>query len=225
MSFLLSVQEKVLTKKHEKNLKRSFSNSTSKTVMENGCTLNITMKTEENKVKLEKNIEILLKKFDNSPEKILKFIEKNGTPVFRNKNAKKILNLIKEEEGLINELNGIKALILNLSLRSKFSMKTEKMFVMDVGVIDAYMMIHQFYKWYAMRMNMPGFDWGAQENFKKYINNSLTDIDNLDIEEILLLEEAIARDVDAINFVVNLANNTEKSKNAMKKMTDGGANV
>ena len=39
------------------------------------------------------------------------------------------------------------------------------------------------------------------------------------------LKEAIARDVDAINFVENIAKQNEGSQKAMKKLTDGGASV
>ena len=39
------------------------------------------------------------------------------------------------------------------------------------------------------------------------------------------LKEAIARDTDAINFVVELAKGSEGSKKALQKIKDGGANI
>ena len=42
---VLALQEKFIRKKHEKAI-ASFTNSTSKTVMTNGCSLNLTVKTE-----------------------------------------------------------------------------------------------------------------------------------------------------------------------------------
>jgi len=66
---ILALQEKFMRKKHKKAI-ASFTNSTSKTVMTNGCSLNLTVKTEENKAKLENNVATILKKFENMPEKI-----------------------------------------------------------------------------------------------------------------------------------------------------------
>lgn len=41
----------------------------------------------------------------------------------------------------------------------------------------------------------------------------------------MALKEAIARDVDAIDFVQKIAKQNEGSQKAMKKLTDGGASV
>ena len=194
--------------------------------MANGCSLNLSVKTEENKKKLENNVLSILKKYDNIPEKMLLYIERNGTPVIRHKHADKILEIIREEQGYIRELTGIRAIIMNLLLFKKLSFKTEAMFLLNEGDIDKYAMIHQFYKWYAMKINMPGFDTQAQENFRKFIDEkSYLNLNNLNVDDIIALKEAIARDVDAINFVEKIAKENEGSQNAMKKLTDGGASV
>ncbi len=222
---LLALHEKFLKRKR-KNSKRGLHNSTTKTVLNNGCSLNLTVKTEENKAILEKNLAVILKSFENSPEQMLIYIERNGTPVIRDEKASKILDIIREEQGYIRELKGLKALILNLMLFKKFSFKSSEMFLMNEGKIDQYGMIHQFYKWYAMKTGMPGFDVNAQDNFRKYIDEkSYLNMETLDIDDILALKDAIARDVDAITFVENIAKQNEGSKKAMKKMTDGGASV
>ena len=85
---ILALQEKFARKRHAKNL-TSFTNTTSKTVMNAGCSLNLTAKTEENKAKLESNIASILKNFENMPEKMLLYIERNGTPVIRHPKASK----------------------------------------------------------------------------------------------------------------------------------------
>ena len=222
---VLALQEKFARKRHAKMLS-SFTNSTSKTVMTNGCSLNLTVQTEENKKKLEQNVTAILKKFDNMPEKLLLYIERNGTPVIRHPKAGKIVDIIREEQGYIRELHGLKALILNFMLYKKISFKSDAIFLMEEGQIDPYAMIHQFYKWYAMKIDMPGFDPRAQENFRKYIDEkSYLNLNNLNAEDIIALKEAIARDVDAINFVENFAKQNEGSQKALKKLTDGGASV
>ena len=222
---ILALQEKYARKRHAKNL-TSFTNSTSKTVLNNGCSLNLTAKTEENKARLERNVKTILKNFNNMPEKMLLYIERNGTPVIRHPKASKILNIIREEQGYIRELTGLKGFLLNLLLHKKISFKTDAIFFLDEGELDQYAMIHQFYKWYAMKYNMPGFDSNAQDNFRKFVDeNSYLNLDNLDVEEIIALKEAIARDVDAINFVETVAKENKGSQNAMKKLTDGGASI
>lgn len=222
---ILALQEKFARKRHAKNL-TGFTNSTSKTVMNNGCSLNLTAKTEENKQKLESNVKTILKNFENMPEKMLLYIERNGTPVIRHKNAGKILDIVREEQGYIRELRGLKAFLLNLLLYKKLGFKTSPIFLLEEGELDKYAMIHQFYKWYAMKFNMPGFDSRAQENFRKFVDEkSYLNLDNLNVDEIIALKEAIARDVDAINFVENIAKQGEASQKALKKLTDGGASV
>ena len=75
------------------------------------------------------------------------------------------------------------------------------------------------------KLNLPGFNAEAQNNFQKFLHSDDSDIKLLSVEEILDLKEAIARDVEAINFIVDLAKSTTGSKNALKKMTAGGATV
>lgn len=222
---ILALQEKFARRRHAKNLS-SFTNSTSKTALNVGVSLNLTVKTEENKAKLESNVTAILKKFENMPEKMLLYIERNGTPVIRHPKASKILDIVREEQGYIRELRGLKAFLLNLLLYKKLGFKTSPIFLLDEGELDQYAMIHQFYKWYAMKIDMPGFDSRAQENFRKFVDEkSYLNLEKLEVDDIIALKEAIARDVDAINFVENIAKQNEGSQKAMKKLTDGGASV
>lgn len=222
---VLWLQEHLIKKRQEKTF-ASFKNSTSKTVITKGCSLNLTAETGENKKKLEKNLEVILKKFEHMPEKMLMYIERNGTPVIRHQNADKILEFIKEEQGFLREIKGFKALILNLFLFKKFAFKTNEMFLIAEGDIDKYAMMHKFYLWYAYKFDMPGFDSKAQENFKKYINEKGNlNLKKLSTDDIMALKEAIARDVDAIEFVQRIAKTGEGTQNAMKKLSDGGASI
>jgi hypothetical protein len=230
-SFLMT-QEKVLRKKSRGNLKQSYSNVTSKVIFGDAASLNLTSQTEQNKLKLEHNVERILKKYENNPEKLLEFVQKNGTDVYKIPLADKLLKLIGLEEGFIAETKGLKGLYLNvitsmLSCKTiNLSVKSNSMFVLRKLPLNNYATIQQFYKWYAMKLNLPGFDAQAQSNFQKFLEPSNDSrIGELSIEEILGLKEAIARDVEAINFVVGLAKSTVGAKNAMKKLTTGGASV
>ena len=223
--FFLERQEKALTKKLSRHLKTTSSNSTSKTVVSKGVTIILNAETEKNKDLVLKNVSDIIKSCNNDIPKLLAFIESKGTKVVRVDNADKILSVIKEEEGLITPLEGIEALYINTVTHSGFSLKSKPMFVMRNGQIDPYYMAHQFYKWYALQMKLPGFDFMSQKIFKIYLNSDGAILSNLTLDEMTGLKEAIARDQEATTFALDLAKQKEGSKKVLEKMQDGGASV
>jgi len=222
--FILSVQEKILSLKLKGAMGTTFTNSTSKTVLTKDYTVNFNSETEKNKQKLKDEVTHILKEFNNDVDKILGYIELEGTKVYNLKFAEQLLKLIGEEKGFLTAIDGFKALILNLILEKKFSFKSEDIFVVEDKDVEPYSLIHQFHKWYAKKLNLPGFDKKSQKIFKKYLKND-KDVSKLKMEEIVSLKEAIARDTDAIDFVVDLAKHSEGSKEALKKIVDGGAKI
>ncbi len=223
--YFLERQEKALTKKLSKHLRTSSSNSTSKTVVSKGVTMTLNAETEKNKDLVLKNVSDIIKGCNSDISKLLAFIESKGTKVVRLENADKILSVIKEEEGLITPLEGIEALYINAVTHSGFSLKSKPMFVMRNGQIDPYYMAHQFYKWYALQMKLPGFDFMSQKIFKIYLNSDGAILSNLTLDEMTGLKEAIARDQEATTFALDLAKQKEGSKKVLEKMQGGGANV
>ena len=224
--FFLEKQEKALSKKLSKHLKRSSSNKTSKTIVSKDVTVTFNAETEKSKELVKKNVTDIIKSCNNDPTKLLAFIESKGTKVIKIENADKILSVIKEEEGLITELEGIEALYINIITNSGFSFKSKPMFIMRNGQIDAYYMAHQFYKWYALNMGLPGFDFMSQKIFKISLNSNGAVFSNLNLDEMTGLKEAIARDQEATSFALELAKSKEGSKNVINKIkNDGGANI
>lgn len=223
--YFLEKQEKALTKRLSRHLRTSSSNSTSKTVVSKGVTMTLNAETERNKDLVLKNVSDIIKGCNSDISKLLAFIESKGTKVIRLENADKILSVIKEEEGLIAPLEGIEALYINTVTHSGFSLKSKPMFVMRNGQIDPYYMAHQFYKWYALQMKLPGFDFMSQKIFKIYLNSDGAILSNLTLDEMTGLKEAIARDQEATTFALDLAKQKEGSKKVLEKMQDGGANV
>lgn len=223
--YFLEKQEKALTKRLSRHLRTSSSNSTSKTVVSKGVTMTLNAETERNKDLVLKNVSDIIKGCNSDISKLLAFIESKGTKVIRLENADKILSVIKEEEGLITPLEGIEALYINTVTHSGFSFKSKPMFVMRNGQIDPYYMAHQFYKWYALQMKLPGFDFMSQKIFKIYLNSDGAILSNLTLDEMTGLKEAIARDQEATTFALDLAKQKEGSKKVLEKMQDGGANV
>lgn len=223
--YFLEKQEKALTKRLSRHLRTSSSNSTSKTVVSKGVTMTLNAETEKNKDLVLKNVSDIIKGCNSDISKLLAYIESKGTKVIRLENADKILSVIKEEEGLITPLEGIEALYINTVTHSGFSLKSKPMFVMRNGQIDPYYMAHQFYKWYALQMKLPGFDFMSQKIFKIYLNSDGAILSNLTLDEMTGLKEAIARDQEATTFALDLAKQKEGSKKVLEKMQDGGANV
>lgn len=223
--YFLEKQERALTKRLSRHLRTSSSNSTSKTVVSKGVTMTLNAETERNKDLVLKNVSDIIKGCNSDISKLLAYIESKGTKVIRLENADKILSVIKEEEGLITPLEGIEALYINTVTHSGFSLKSKPMFVMRNGQIDPYYMAHQFYKWYALQMKLPGFDFMSQKIFKIYLNSDGAILSNLTLDEMTGLKEAIARDQEATTFALDLAKQKEGSKKVLEKMQDGGANV
>ena len=93
------------------------------------------------------------------------------------------------------------------------------------GEIDPYYMAHQFYKWYSLKMNLPGFDFMSQKIFKIYLNSDGAILSNLNLDEMTGLKEAINRDQEATEFALSIARNNEGSKKVLEKMKNGGANI
>lgn len=218
--------EKTLSKKSKKTSK-----ITSKKTFSEAASFELTGEVEKTKAKLENGMQIILKKFGDNPEALLTFVEKSGTEVYRLASADKFLRLIGTEQGFVIPTDGFRSFYINTIIAAfagkgvKFSTKTEPKFILNKNQPEKYFMIQQFYKWYAKKLNLPGFEPETQDTLQKFMNSSDEDIKNLSVEEILELKEAIARDVESIDFIVDMAKNTEGSQNALKKMTDGGASV
>lgn len=221
----LQMKEKSLQKRLAKHLKTSTKNSTSKMVLSNSATLTLTSETEKNIEIVKKNVSDIVKSCGNNPEKLLAYIESKGTKVCYINNADKLLSVIKEEEGLITPLEGLEAIYLNSITNSGFSLKSKPVFVMRKGEIDPYFLAHQFYRWYALKTELPGFDYMSQKLFKIYLNSDTELLSNLNLDEIVGLKEAVRRDKEATDFALSLAREKEGSKKVLDKIKDGGASI
>ena len=97
----LSIQEKQLQKKLKKTTKRSFTNKTSKIIF--GSAADVTLNTETLRLieLVKSNVKAIVKKVNCNPEELLNYVKAANTPVYKIKNADKLLAFIHEEEGLI----------------------------------------------------------------------------------------------------------------------------
>ena len=222
IDFLIEIQNKILkTKTVKKSNKIGF-----------GVSIAFTSKKEKTRQKLEQDVSKILKQCKNNPEELIKFVEAKGTKVYKIPFAKKIMNSISQEIGFVPEAVGIKALLINFAISANtegkphISFKSEPMFVLDKQECDSFWFVGQFYKWYAMKLGLTGYEAKTQELFNSFMHNpSDAKIQSLTVDEILDLKEAIARDVESINFVIDLAKSTVDSKVASSKITLDGALV
>lgn len=223
---LLALREKFLSTMLSKHLDTTFTNSTTKTMISSTETITFSTETEKNIKLVSENVFNIMKSCGNNPIKYIEYMEAEGTKVFRIKDASKKLQKINEDEGLITELNGKKALYMNFILGLGLSFTFKPALVMSFGEIEPYYMLREFYKWYSLKTGLPGFNFTAQENFKKYLKNiNDSSIKNLNYKDMLELKEAIARDSEANEFVINAVKLKEGGEKVFKKMNDGGANI
>jgi hypothetical protein len=164
------------------------------------------------------------------PGKIFDYIKAQGTPVFTIPKANKVLWFVGEEEGFITPKFGFGAwflcAVINILSKEKisFTFKTPAMFVVRTYELSPYFLAYQLYHWMAFSRNLAGYDPKTVKNFKNIFNleNDVLARKRLSIEEILSLREAIARDVEAIDMVVQLALEVSGQKKAAEKLREKG---
>jgi hypothetical protein len=193
-----------------------------------GCTIDLRKEAEEADVeKLDNEVRLILKQCKNNPELIVEFFKEHKTEVYRVKNSKKVLKFIGEEEGFIVERKGMTALKLNMVIGNGFSFDIKPMVILDADELDVYNLMHYLHKWCAYKNGMKGFEEKAYRLLKKFnTKNDDEIIQRLSISDIELLKNAIARDVQSINFVVKYSKENAGAKNALEKMhSDDGASI
>ncbi len=222
--FMLSLQEKQLSARLDKHFKNSAENKTSKTILGANVTITLNAETQKNKDIVLKSVEEIVSGVKNNPYMLLEYIKTHDTKVAKLPNADKILALIGEDEGLVCELKGLEALYINILTDNKLSLKSKPMFILRDGEIDPYYMLHQFYKWFALQKGLPGYDYKSQKLFKRFLNSPNADgIENLTLDELTGLKEAIARDNEATDFTINYAKSIDGSKNVLNKIQNEGS--
>ena len=170
--FLEKIFDFIMMFQKKKNLNSTYSYSFggNKTYMSGTEHLTLNSKTEALKAEVKKDVEALFKEYKNNPELFLKYVQNAGTKVYRIDHADKLLSLIGEEEGVVFENKGARALYLSLITGQNIKFNSETMFILREGQIDPLSMLHNFYRWYSWFKKLPGFDSRSQWLFKRYMN-------------------------------------------------------
>ena len=211
-----------------------FKSSTTKRMVTSCCSLNLSAETEAKKKALHEKLKALVKKYINTPEKLIQYLKAQGVVIYKMPFAEKILTSLGEEEGFIIPLKGFKALVLNFFVgllcegRIKISTKTLPMMVFDKKVVEIYTIARAAYKYYGFKNEMPGYDYQSQTVFKRVYNkrkSSVSPFASCSIQDMYACKEAIARDIESINFTIELSVEYENSKKALKKLKENSANI
>lgn len=222
----LSMKEKGLKLRLDKHLRTSATNSTSKTVISGNCSLTLNTQTNKNIELVKQNMRDIVKESKFSSDFLLNLISKKGVKVVFIKDAYKLLALLSEEQGLILERKGFCAFILNLIAGCGISFSSKPLFILEKNNKDFYFLLFHYYKLHGYFQKLPGLDRTSQELFKFYSKMpEKCDVSQLGFEELNSLKEAVARDNEASEFVIEIAKQKDGAKNALSKLKDGGASL
>ena len=195
--FILSLQEKVLKKLLLGRLRVTRKTSTR---YGDGYTLTIDANQKQEIEKAELEIRNILNQYSDLSD-LFEYIRKNNTKVIIQKNAKQVLNLIKEEEGLFIPLKGIRALYLNVNFLNKFSLKTDMMFVYSTEQVERTEYLKHFYKWYMIRKGLQTPNKRAEE-LKRDLMAGVRNMDKLTVQELTDIKQLTHDEQLGIDFAI-----------------------
>lgn len=204
--------------------------SSSKTYVTAGETLYLNAQEKLDAKAVIESAKSIFKENLNEPDKIFEYIISQGTPVIKLKNANIMLWFVGLKEGFISPQKNISALGLSLLInifskdKMELSLQTPGMFVFRETALSSYFVAYHLYHWMAYSKNLSGYDEKTGWQFKNIskLEKDIMKRKNLSIEEILSLREAIAREVEAIDMVVQLAKEISGAKKASDKLKKEG---
>ncbi len=231
----LYIRFAILRRNRNKMRNVFFKSSTTKHSMNVSCTLKISAETDKKKNEINEELRNIVNQYINTPEKLIQYIQLQGIKVYKLRNADKILEKIGEEEGFLTPLKGFKALFLNIILKIAFkdsidiNFSTKEMFIFNLESTEIYTIARALHKYYGYKNKLPGYDYKSQKIFKKVYKkskNHTSPFGGCTINDMYACKEAIARDLESINFTIALSVEYERSKKALEKIsTDKGSSI
>lgn len=234
--FIDKIKQKILNDKKKAMImalknnqaKKGYSGVRNTNITNGNETVTFTTKADTLKKTVKDDVTKLVKEFNSKVENLLDYVESQGTKVYKIYNAEGLLNKVFEHTGFITPLEGAKAMYISTIVGAEITNNsTAPMFIISADKeTDYYMLLREFYLWYSYKMNLAGFDFETQEIFKKYMAQKRNPgMGKMNYEDMANLKEALARDSEANEFVMEYVRNKEGGANVMKKMQDGGANI
>lgn len=229
LPLILKIQNKILTIIYRKQFDFAAIKPTSrtKTYFTANSTLQLNSAVQLDSQKVNEAAKQIVKKYINNPENLLKFIQSKGTLVIKADHIDKILTLIGEGEGFLTPCNGLKALILTTAInilsteKVKIGFSAPEMFIMRNLSPSIFLLAHQFRHWLAFKKGLPGYDTNTMKKFKDAWSMDNEYLEKMSINDILSVKDAIARDLEAIDFVKEISREFIGSKSSVEKLKTG----
>ena len=206
-----------------------YKSGASKFSLTAGCTMELTAGTEQKKKEIDAHLKQLVKKYIETPEKLIQYMTFKGAEVYKIKNAEGVLSFFGEEEGFIPPAKGLKAAVFYAAVsyissgKIQIKFNTPEMAVFDADKLDIYKIARALHKFTGCKNHLPGFDSYSQALFKKIYGARRTKygsalIDNASLKDIYACRDALARDLESINFTVQLSLEYSQSKKTLEKI-------
>ncbi len=213
----LETQNKVLSFALKDSLTPDYQNKFNKKYFRKGCSLDISADVDKQILDVKNKAFEIVNRYNKSTLALLDFISSKGYKVVRLDGARKLLKIVEETPGFICEAHGIKALFLNIITGSGCSLKSEPMFIIEKETPDVSDFLHDFYLWLAMDSGLPGFDYKTHKLFIRYfVKGEDALLKHIQINQMLMLKQAVSRDKEAIEFVIEFAKLNRASKKVHK---------
>ena len=213
----LEAQNKVLSFTLKDSLNPDYQSKFNKKYFRKGCTLDINADAEKQITDVTNRAFELVSRYNKSTLALLDFVSSKGYKVVRIDNAKRLLKIVEETPGFICEARGLKALFINLIAGCGLSFESEPMFILEKETPEISDFLHDFYLWLAMDMGLPGFDYKTHKLFIRYfVKGEDALLKHIQINQMLMLKQAVSRDKEAIEFVIEFVKLNRASKKVHK---------
>lgn len=201
------------------NLTYMSSYSSGKTIITAHENMELNSSYDKQAETAEAEIEKLIRANYDTPENLYSYIRTSGTKIYKIDLFKPVLNYLKIRMGYVPILIGIKAGVLSLILSRKISFDLRDIFLAPTIQEKPITFFYKFYMWYFYKNNLLYID--------EKISNLLFELDNEDNQakiptltyhESSAISKIVKTDMQAIKFVMNIAESIAKAKAVSKKM-------
>ena len=211
----LETQDKFLSFLLQDSLNPTYQKGFNKKYFSKGTTLDIQASAEQKIEAVKARAFELVSLYNKSTLGLLGYVEERGYNVYQNSYATKLLNIISEKPGFIPAAKGGKALYINMLTGAHLSFTSQSCFILEQKDLDITEFLHEFYLWLAMDMGLPGFEAEARKLFIRYfVKGEDTLLKKIQVNQMLMLKQAVSRDKEAIEFVIEF----EKGNSVSQKI-------
>ena len=208
-------------------------------------TFRLVAETRRQATEIAESAKMAVCRFYREPKQLALFIERHGTPVYLLKNglvANFCLWLLGFEPGFIPPASNkpyrrLTRLLQSSWLASLLGRQSEKrhchfengVFVVPQKLFTVGYLSHQLHHWLACRSGMQGYSERAQELYKKFWNEQNgeigSDVLKMTMEDMVSLKAAINRDLEALQFLRQVASEILIPARQARRFIQGAASA